>query len=723
MLKVVSLILLLTSMIHFLSCKNNPGSTADNQTAIDTALIYPETRKDTITDDYFGTKLADPYRWLEDDHSEETKAWVTEQNKLTFTYLDKIPFRKDLRNRIEKLFNYEKCGTPFKEAGNYYYFKNDGLQNQDVLFASNQLKDSAKIVIDPNTFSKDGTTSLSGFSFSKDGKYMAFQVSEGGSDWNKIIIRDLSTNQYLQDTVRWVKFSGAAWQGNGFYYSRYPEPKGTGELSAKNENHSVYFHKSGTPQSMDQLVYSDPKNPLRNAYASLTEDERFLVLGTSESTSGNALAIKDFKNKKPSFQWLVNTFDSDYNVIGNSGDSIFIHTNNESPNWKLFVVNIKNPKKENWINVIPETTDVLQSVNLIGGKLIATYLHNASSAVKIFDLQGKLLKELELPELGSVGGFSGKQDEQEAFYSFSSFIRPNTVYRLDLNDFKSEIFFAPEIEGYNPDLYTTQQVWYTSKDGTKVPMFLTHKKDFAKGKAAPTLLYAYGGFDVSITPSFAVSRLTILENNGIYAVANLRGGGEFGKAWHMAGTKEKKQNVFDDFAAAADYLVNENYTDRNHLAIQGGSNGGLLIGATITQRPDICKVAFPAVGVLDMLRYHKFTIGWAWATDYGTSETKEGFDYLIKYSPLHNAKPAAYPATLITTADHDDRVVPAHSFKFAAAMQEAQQGTNPMLARIDVSAGHGAGKPTTKRIDEAADVLSFMFYNMKVTPILNNIGM
>lgn len=718
MLKGLGLLLLMILLYQFIACKKSPAKEIINVSAIDTAIIYPVTRKDTISDNYFGTNIPDPYRWLEDDHSEETKAWVTVQNKLTLSYLDRIPFRKDLRNRIEKLFNYEKCSTPFKEAGKYYYFKNNGLQNQDVLFVKSQLKDSARLVIDPNTFSKDGTTSLSGYSFSKDGKYMAFLTSEGGSDWNKIMLRDLSTNKDLNDTIRWVKFSGASWKKNGFYYSRFPEPKGTGELSAKNEFHTVYYHQVGTPQSQDQLIYKDAKNPLRNASASVTEDERFLILGTSESTSGNALAIKDLNSGKGEWNWLVKTFESDYNVIGNSGDSIFIHTNKNSPNWKLLLVDIKKPQVENWVDLIPEGSDVLQSVSLIGGKLIATYMHNASNVVKLFDLQGTPLKTLDFPELGTVGGFTGKHHDSEAFYSFSSFLRPNTIYRLDLNDYKSEVFFTPKIEGYNPDLYTTEQVWYTSKDGTKVPMFLTHKKDLPKGKQAPTLLYAYGGFDVSIMPSFAVSRLPIIENNGIYAVANLRGGGEFGKDWHMAGTKERKQNVFDDFAAAADYLVNEKYTDRDHLAIQGGSNGGLLIGATITERPDICKVAFPAVGVLDMLRYHKFTIGWAWASDYGTSDTKEGFEYLIKYSPVHNARKAAYPATMITTADHDDRVVPAHSFKFASAMQSAQQGNNPMLIRIDVSAGHGAGKPTSKRIDEAADVLSFMFFNMGIDPIV-----
>ncbi len=681
-------------------------------------LSYPETRMDTIEDNYFGTKIADPYRWLEDDHSTETMNWVKAQNELTFSVLDKIPFRKDLRAHLENLFDYEKFGTPEKKSGNYFIFKNNGLQNQDALYRTKNLADSLQLVLDPNTLSKDGTVALSGHSFSKNGKYMAYLISEGGSDWNKILVRDLDLNQDLKDSIRWVKFSGAAWKEDGFYYSRYPEPKGTGALSAKNENHRVYFHKLGTDQSQDLLIYEDPKNPLRNSYVSLTEDERFLILSSSESTSGNSLAVKDLSKKNDAFKWLVSSFESDYNVIGNSGDTLYIHTNFESTNWKLFAVSMKHPEKENWINILPEQEDVLQSVSFIGGKLIAVYMHHATSQAKIYDLQGNHLKQLNFPELGTVGGFSGEQNDTEAFYSFSSFIRPNTIYRLDLTTYESTVQYESKIENYQPDLYTTDQEWFTSKDGTKVPLFITRKKDFKKGLPSPCLLYAYGGFDISLTPSFAVSRLPLLESNGLFVVANLRGGGEFGKKWHEAGTKERKQNVFDDFAAAADYLVNEKYTDRDHLAIQGGSNGGLLIGATITQHPSICKVAFPAVGVLDMLRYHKFTIGWAWASDYGTSDTKEGFDYLIKYSPLHNAKPAEYPATLITTADHDDRVVPAHSFKFAAAMQKAQLGSLPLLIRIDVSAGHGAGKPTSKRIDEAADILSFMFDQMNINPNL-----
>lgn len=679
------------------------------------SVVYPDTKEDTISDNFFGSIVVDPYRWLEDDHSEETKNWVSSQNSVTFSYLDSIPFRKALRERVESLFNYEKCSAPFKKSGKYYYFKNNGLQNQDVLFTANSLSETPKVLIDPNSFSKEGTTSLSTYSFSKDGKYMAFQVSEGGSDWNKILIKDLSTGQELSDTIHWVKFSGAAWHKDGFYYSRYPEPKANAALSGKNEYHAVYYHKLGTKQVNDKLIYEDKKHPLRNSYASVSEDDRFLILYCSESTSGNSLAVKDLTIDNSPFKWLVNSFENDFNLIGNLGDTLLIHTNAKAPNWRLFTVNIKNADATNWQDVIPESKDVLESVHLIGGRLVANYIHNASSLVKFFDNRGSFIQDLNLPELGTVASFSGDATDKEAFFSFSSFIRPTTIYRIDITDLKEQIFFAPKL-AYNPEDYTTSQVWYTSKDGTKVPMFVTHKKGLQKNGAAPTLLYGYGGFNISILPSFTVSRLPILENDGIYAVANIRGGGEFGSEWHKSGTLAKKQNVFDDFIAAADFLVNEKYTNRDRLAIQGGSNGGLLVGACITQRPDLCKVAFPAVGVLDMLRYHKFTIGWAWAIDYGTSETKEGFDYLRKYSPLHNAKPAAYPATMITTADHDDRVVPAHSFKFAAAMQKVQQGDNPMLIRVDVSAGHGAGKPTSKRIDEAADVLSFMFYNMKINP-------
>ncbi|MBK9221069.1 MAG: S9 family peptidase [Saprospiraceae bacterium] len=716
MFKVQSIFFIGILVFSLISCKNSSTLSYAPNLNKNTMPNYPETRKDTVWDDYFGTKIQDPYRWLEDDHAEETKAWVASQNKFSYSYLDKIPFRKDLRARIEKLFDFEKCSTPFKKSGKYYFFKNNGLQNQDVLFTSNQLNDSPTLLLDPNTFSKDGTTSLSNYSFSSNGKYMALQLSVGGSDWNQILVFDLNTRQFLADTIRWVKFSGTAWHGDGFYYSRYPEPKGNLALSEKNEFHTVYYHKIGTNQSDDQIIYQDLKHPLRNVVISITEDERFLVLSVTESTSGNSLAIRDLSKKEAGFEWLVSSFENDYIVLGNVKDKLYIHTNKQSLNWKVVTVNMNSPKQQQWNTIIAEAKDVLDSVCLIGGKLVASYLHNASSLVKIYDLNGTELNTLVLPEVGTLVSINGTQNDTEAFYSFSSFIRPPTIYRIDLIDFKTTPFFKPKLADYDPDLYTTEQVWYPSKDGTKIPMFLTHKKDLVKGNNPPTLLYGYGGFNVSYLPTFMTSRIPILENGGIYAVANLRGGGEFGKEWHMAGTKEKKQTVFDDFIAATDFLVNENYTDREHLAIQGRSNGGLLIGAVITQKPDVCAVAFPVVGVLDMLRYHKFTIGWAWATDYGTSETKEGFEYLIKYSPIHNAKSASYPATLITTADHDDRVVPAHSFKFAATMQAAAQGANPMLIRIDVSAGHGAGKPTSKQIDEVTDILGFMFFQMGITP-------
>ena len=684
-------------------------------------LVYPMTRKDSVVNDYFGVQVADPFRWLEDDRSKETEAWVQTQNECTFGYLKTIPFRDSLRKHIAELYDYEKFGTPIKKAGHYYFFKNDGLQNQDVLYGTKDIRSQPDKIIDPNQFSKEGTTALNSFSFSKDGKYMAFQVAEGGSDWNKIMVLDLESKTYLKDTIRWVKFSNSAWRGKGFYYSRYPEPSGA-EYSQKNEYHAVYFHSLGTTQDKDELIYEDQAHSQRNAGVTVTEDNRFLILSTTESTSGNGLAFRDLNKKSKEFIWLSKDFKYDYTIVGNSGNTLFLLTNEVDPNWSLMAVDVNMPGRKHWKNIINASGDVLQEVRLIGGKLIAMYLHNASSLVKIFDLEGTLVHTLSLPELGTVSEFSGEQKDTEAFFSFSSFIRPPTIYRMDLNDFSTEALFSPKINGYNPDLYKTEQVWYQSKDGTKIPMFLTYQKALTKENMlkspGPTLLYGYGGFDISLTPGFNVSRLTILENKGIFAVANIRGGGEFGKEWHLAGTRERKQNVFDDFIYASNYLVDNGYTDRNHLAIEGRSNGGLLIGACITQKPDLCKVAFPGVGVLDMLRYHEFTIGWAWATDYGTSKSKLDFDYLIRYSPLHNARPASYPATLITTADHDDRVVPAHSFKFAAALQTAQQGENPVLIRIDVSAGHGAGKPTSKRIDETTDMMSFMFFNMGLKPIL-----
>jgi prolyl oligopeptidase len=680
-----------------------------------TRPAYPTTRQDpSVIDDYHGTKVADPYRWLEDDNSDETKVWVKAQNKVTFDYLDKIPFRKNIHSRLEKIWNYEKYGTPFKEGGKYYFFKNDGLQNQAVLYVQDKLNGTPSVILDPNTLSKEGTAALGAFAFNKVGDKMAYQIAKAGSDWQTIFIKDLKTGETLKEEINWVKFSGMQWLGDGFYYSRYPEPKEGDALKGTLLNHKIYFHKIGTPQSQDELVMEDPQNPKRNMGAGVTEDERFVYIIQSEGTSGEMLKIKDMQNPNKGFVTIADNFKNDWNVIDNDGDWLIVQTNYNAPRNQVFAINLNTPDPKDWKVLIPEDkTDVLQSTSVMGDKLQTTWLHNASSVVKFYDIKGKFLSELKLPGIGTIGGFTGDKGDNQAFYSFSSFTRPNTIYELDVKTLKSKIFKSPKID-FKSDDYTTKQVWFTSKDGTKVPMFITHKKGLKLNGKNPTLLYAYGGFNISQLPQFSISRAALIEMGGIYAVPNIRGGGEFGEEWHKAGTKERKQNVFDDFIAAAEYLINENYTSKDFLAIQGGSNGGLLVGACMAQRPDLYKVCFPAVGVMDMLRYHKFTIGRAWAVDYGLSEDKEGFDYLYKYSPLHNLKKTTYPATLVTTADHDDRVVPAHSFKFAATLQEKHQGPKPTLIRIETAGGHGAGTPTSKLIDQATDLLAFMFFNMGV---------
>lgn len=681
-------------------------------------VTYPATKKDTtVADNYFGTKVNDPYRWLEDDQSAETKDWVQKQNIVTNGYLSQISYRDKIRKRLEQIWNYEKFGSPFKEGGKYYFFKNDGLQNQNVLYAQETLNSEPKMLLDPNTFSADGTTSLQELDFSKDGRYLAYSISKGGSDWRTILVKDLQTNQLLPDQIEWAKFTAIAWQGEGFYYTRFPQPAEGAALTAANKFGAVYYHKLGTPQSDDQLVYNDKSHPDRSFGAGTTDDERFLYVSGWESTSGNVLFFKNLTQKNAAFSAIATTFENDFSVVDNVDDQLIVLTNREAPNQRLILVNTAQPQPEHWQTLIPEdSADVLQSAAVCGGKIVCSYLHNASGALRVFDLQGKFLKEVALPEIGAVSGVSGKKDEQQAFFGFTSFLRPTTIYALDMNTLDIKVFKAPKLD-FNPDAFTTEQVWYTSKDGTKVPMFITRKKNIAFDGSNPTLLYGYGGFNISVTPAFAPSKAALLENNGIYVVANIRGGGEFGEKWHEAGTKCRKQNVFDDFIAAAEYLIDKKYTSRERLAIQGGSNGGLLVGACMTQRPDLFGVCFPAVGVLDMLRYHQFTIGYAWAVDYGRSDNKGDFPCLYKYSPLHNIKNAAYPATLITTADHDDRVVPAHSFKYAATLQEHQQGDNPVLIRIETSAGHGAGKPTSKSIEEAADILSFMLWNMKMQVI------
>jgi prolyl oligopeptidase len=678
-------------------------------------VTYPLSRKDTtVIDHYFGTNIQDPYRWLEDDQSAETKEWVTRQNIVTNGYISQIPFRDQIKKRLEGIFNYEKFGAPFKEGGKYYFFKNDGLQNQSVLYVQDNLNSSAETVLDPNQFSQDGTTSLGELDFSKDGRYLAYSTSVGGSDWRSIVIKDLQTGLMLDDKIEWVKFSGTAWQGNGFYYTHFPEPKKGDELKAANKLGAVYYHKLGTPQSADARVYGDKAHPDRSFGGATTNDERFLCVTGWESTSGNSLFIKDLNQKNSDFVPIATAYNQDFNVVDNIGDQLLVLTNQQAPNQRLILIQTNQPLEKNWQTFIAEdSSDVLQSAVICGDKVVCSYLHNAASSLRVFDLTGKFIAEVKLPEIGTVGSVSGKPDEQQAFFSFTSFLRPNTIYALDMGSLQTKVFKAPSID-FNPDLFITEQVWYPSKDGTKIPMFITRKKNIAYDGQNPTLLYGYGGFNISLTPSFSPAKAALLENNGIYCVANIRGGGEFGEKWHKAGTKCQKQNVFDDFIAAAEYLTEKKYTTAAKLAIQGGSNGGLLIGACMTQRPELFGVCFPQVGVLDMLRYHQFTIGYAWATDYGRSDNAQELPCLLQYSPLHKVKKSAYPATMITTADHDDRVVPAHSFKFGATLQEYQQGTNPVLIRIETSAGHGAGKPTTKIIEEASDILSFMLYNMKI---------
>ncbi|MDG1433848.1 MAG: prolyl oligopeptidase family serine peptidase [Saprospiraceae bacterium] len=682
-------------------------------------VTYPDIKKDETIDDYHGTAIQDPYRWLEDDNSKETSDWVTNQNKVTFNYLDQIPYRKAIKNRLKDVWNFERFGTPFKEGGKYYYFKNDGLQNQAVLYEQETLDSPSKIALDPNSFSDDGTTSLGSLSFNKTGDLLAYQISEGGSDWRTIHVKDLNTGETLEDKVNWVKFSAISWFKDGFFYSRYPEPEEGKELSAKNEFHQVYFHKIGTDQAEDILTYSDRANPLQNVYTSTTQDERYLILSVVQSTSGNALYFKDLNKPNAEFIPIWQSFDNDFSVADNDGNNLLVMTNYQAPNNRIISIDTENPEEENWKVVIKESkNDALQGIKIIGGKIIATYIHNASSKVQLHNLDGVYESDLKLPGIGTVGGFNGKKEDNQAFFSFTSFTRPTTVFSLDMPANKIAVFKAPKID-FKSDDYTTEQVWFKSYDGTKVPMFLTYKKGLKLDGKRPTLLYGYGGFDIPVLPSFRVSNTVLLENGGIYAVANIRGGGEFGKKWHKAGTLENKQNVFNDFISAAEYLIAHNYTTQKKLAIQGGSNGGLLVGACMTQRPDLFQVAFPQVGVLDMLRYHTFTIGWAWATDYGRSDDPEAFKYLIKYSPLHNVKETEYPATMVTTADHDDRVVPAHSFKFISELQNKHQGDNPVLIRVETSAGHGAGVPTDKQIQTAADMSSFMFYNMKEDVIYN----
>ena len=674
-------------------------------------VTYPETKKvDTVTN-YFGTDVKDPYRWLEDDKSEETEAWVAKQNEATYGYLDNIPYRKELQNRLEKLWNYEKIGSPFKKGENTYFYKNNGLQDHYVVYKKDGDKD--KVFLDPNTFSEDGTTSLAGLSFTEDGKLAAYSISEGGSDWRKVIVINAETREIIEDTIKDVKFSGISWKGNdGFFYSSYDKPKGS-ELSAKTDQHKVYFHKLGTPQKNDAIVYgATPEEKHRYIGADVTKDERYMILSASVSTSGNKLFIKDLTQSNSKLITILNHTNSDTYLIENVDSKLYLYTNLNAPNGKIVTVDATNPSEEHWKDFIPETENVL-SISKGGGYLFAEYMVDAVSKVKQYDYDGKLIREVELPGIGSVGSIGGEKEDKELYYSFTNYNTPSSIYLYNVETGESKVYWKPNID-FNSDDYESKQVFYNSKDGTKIPMIITYKKGIDLNGKNPTILYGYGGFNISLTPSFSITNSVWLEQGGIYAVPNLRGGGEYGKEWHKAGTQMHKQNVFDDFIAAAEYLIVNNYTSSDYLAISGRSNGGLLVGATMTQRPDLMKVALPGVGVLDMLRYHTFTAGAGWAYDYGTSEdSKEMFEYMKAYSPVHNVKEGVhYPATMITTGDHDDRVVPAHSFKFAAELQDKQTGNNPTLIRIDVKAGHGAGKPVSMQIQEWADIYGFTLYNM-----------
>ncbi len=673
---------------------------------------YPKAVKEDVTDDYSGTKVADPYRWLEDDNSSETAAWVKAENEVTEDYLSQIPFRNQIKERLTDIWNYPRYSTPYKKGNYYYFFKNDGLQNQSVLYRLKKLEDTPEVFLDPNTLSSDGTVALSGVYFSKDYKYMAYAVSRAGSDWTEFYVMDTETGKKLDDHLNWVKFSGAAWKDNGFYYSRYDEPGEVGQFSKQNQFHKVFFHTVGTPQSSDKLVYEDKEHPLRYFYADVTHDGEYLVIASSEGTSGNELYCQLLSQPNSKITPLTKGFENNYQVIDHYNGRLLMLTDKDASNYRLTSINPAEPDTANWVDVIPESVELLEGVSTGGGKLFAFYLKDASTKILQLDYQGKIEKEIALPAIGSASGLSGERDEKTLFYSFSSFTTPPTIYRYDVENSKSELFRQPELK-FNPDDYEIEQVFYTGKDETRVPMFIIYKKGIEKNGKNPTFLYAYGGFNISLTPSFSASRILFLENGGIYAVPNLRGGGEYGEEWHKAGMLEKKQNVFDDFIAAAEFLIKEKYTSSEKLAISGGSNGGLLVGAAMTQRPDLFQAALPAVGVMDMLRFQKFTIGWGWVVEYGSSDNEKDFGYLYKYSPLHNIKEGvSYPATLITTADHDDRVVPAHSFKFAATLQEKDKGDNPMLIRIESKAGHGAGKPLSKAIDEATDTWSFVFYQL-----------
>ncbi|WP_417438688.1 prolyl oligopeptidase family serine peptidase [Idiomarina sp.] len=691
------------------ACSQNAETEQEANTQ---SMSYPETRKGDVVDTYFGTEVADPYRWLEDDRSEETENWVKAQNEVTFAHLESIPYREKIETRLTELWNYEKISAPFKEGDYTYFYKNDGLQNQYVVYRQ-KGEEEPEVFLDPNTFSEDGTTSLAQLTFSDDGSLAAYSISEGGSDWRKIRVIDAETKEQLEEPLVDVKFSGISWVGNeGFYYSSYDKPEGS-ELSAKTDQHKLYYHELGTDQSDDKLVFGGTdaeKHRYVGGY--VTDDDRYLMISAANSTSGNKLFIKDLTEEDSKLVTVLDHTDSDTRVLDNDGSKLYLVTNLDAPNQRVVTVDASNPAPENWENFIPETENVL-SVSTGSGYIFAEYMVDAVAQVKQYAYNGDMVREVQLPGVGSIGGFSGKKEADELYYTFTNYSTPSTIYKFDPDQGGSEVY-AESGADFDPANYESKQVFYTSKDGTEVPMIITYKKGTKLDGSNPTILYGYGGFNISLTPSFSIANAAWLEMGGVYAVANLRGGGEYGKDWHKAGTKMQKQNVFDDFIAAAEYLIDEKYTSSDHLAVRGGSNGGLLVGAVMTQRPELFAVALPAVGVLDMLRYHTFTAGAGWAYDYGTADdSKEMFEYLIGYSPVHNVEEGvAYPATLITTGDHDDRVVPAHSFKFAGELQDKAGGENPQLIRIETNAGHGAGTPVSKTIEQYSDIFGFTLYHM-----------
>ena len=689
-------------------------------------LKYPETKEVDQVDEYFGQKIPDPYRWLEDDHSAETMDWVKRENSLTQSYLSRLPNTTTIKNRIKELYNFPRVSPPYRAGKHYFYTRNNGLQNQSVYYYTTDIHAEGQVFLDPNTLSKDGTSYASLAGFNKDRTKVAITVSKSGSDWQTIYVMDVATKKFLPDSIQWVKFSGAAWFKDGFFYSRYDEPTKGNELSAENKGQKVYYHKLGTPQAKDKLIYQDPAHPKRFFSAQVTDDETFLIVNASEGTSGSEILAKylvEPQDKTPGhgreLQVICKGFEFEFNVIDNVGTDLYVHTNFNAPNFKLIKFDFNHPDEPEWKVVIPETENLLQQVSSCGDRFFCTYLKDATSKVVVWDKKAEHSTDLELPEIGTVSAFTGEQDDNDVYFSISNFTSPATIYKYEISANKVSLFERPKLS-FNPEDFETKQVFYSSKDGTKVPMFLVYKKGIKLDGNNPTLLYGYGGFNIPLTPTFNPSRIVLLENGGIFAMANLRGGSEYGEKWHEAGMLQNKQNVFDDFISAAEYLISNQYTSSEKLGIIGRSNGGLLVGACMTQKPDLFKVCFPSVGVLDMLRYHKFTIGWGWAVEYGSSENLDQYKTLIAYSPLHNIRKTAYPATLIVTADHDDRVVPAHSFKFAATLQKNQTGNAPVLIRIDSNAGHGAGRSLVKTIDEDADIYSFFFNEVGVKSILGN---